>query len=335
MPRVLMTTIAMCLAATTAMAAELNLYSYRTPQLLQPLLDAYAAETGTTFNVVHAPKGLGQRLKSEGASSPADVVLTVDVSRVAELKALDLLAPMDSPIINERVPAHLRDRDDRWTALSTRARIVVASKDRVLPGSIKRIEDLAKPEWKGRICTRKGSHVYNRALLASLVAHHGEKRAEEWARAMVANLARKPQGNDRAQAKAVHAGICDIAIMNTYYFGEMKFNDRNPEQKRWADAIRLVFLNQDDRGQHVNISGAGIVKTSRNKDEARRFIEWLTDGKAQGIYAKVNYEYPVNPAINPDVEVASWGRFKMDSLPISALAENSAKAQMIIDRTGW
>ena len=333
--RILMTAIAACLAAPGVAAQELNIYSYRTSQLLQPLLDAYTAETGVEFNVVHAPKGLAQRLQSEGASSPADVVLTVDVSRLVELTDLDLLAPLDSSIVKERVPAFLRDGNDRWTALSTRARVVAVSRERVAEGAIGRIEDLAGPEWRGRVCTRKGSHVYNRALLASLVHHHGEAGAEEWARGLVANLARKPQGNDRAQAKAIHAGECDVALMNTYYFGMMRFNAKNPEQREWASAIRLVFLNQEDRGQHVNISGAGIVKSSGNKAEARRFIEWLTDAAAQGIYAAVNFEYPVNPAVSPDGEVASWGAFKTDPLPIAALAENAAKAQMIIDRTGW
>ena len=335
MTRIVLIALAACMVTATAFAAELNIYSYRSPQLIQPLLDAYAAETGVQINVVHAPIGLAQRLQSENSASPADVVLTVDVSRIAELKDLDLLAPLDSPVINERVPSYLRDEDDRWTALSTRARVVAVSKDRVPPGAVKRFEDLAEPDWRGRIFTRRGSHVYNRALLASLVAHLGEVKAEEWARGLVANLARKPQGNDRAQAKAIFAGECDLAIMNTYYFGKMKFNGRNPEQKEWAGAIRLVFLNQGDRGQHVNISGAGIVKASTNKEEALRFVEWLTGAEAQKIYASVNFEYPVNPAINPDVEVASWGAFKMDVLPISALADNSAKAQVIIDRTGW
>ena len=337
MPRTLVIAIACCVLAASAAAEELNIYSYRTPELLQPLLDAYSAETGIGFNVVHAPKGLAQRLRSEGASSPADVVLTVNVSRMAELKELGLLAPLDSATVDERVPPYLRDPDGRWTALSTRARIAVVSKDRVPQGAIRRIEDLADERWKGRICTRMGSHVYNRALLASLVAHLGEAEAEAWARGLVANLARKPQGNDRAQAKAIFAGECDIALMNTYYYGRMKFNDRDPEQKEWADAIRLVFLNQGDgdRGQHVNISAAGIVASSANKGAALRFIEWLTDAGAQGIYASVNFEYPVNPAINPDVEVASWGSFKTDPLPIMSLADNAATAQIIIDRTGW
>ena len=202
----------------------------------------------------------------------------------------DLLAELNSDVIEANVPAYHRDSEDRWTALSSRARIIAISKDRVAEGAITRIEDLAKPEWKGRICSRKGSHVYNRALLASLVAHHGEEAARDWAEALVANLARKPQGNDRAQAKAIWSGECDVAIMNTYYYGKMKFNDKEPEQKDWADAISLVFLNQDDRGQHVNISGGGILKTSENKQAARAFLEWLTEEDAQKIYASANYE---------------------------------------------
>lgn len=323
------------LSVAFASANELNVYSYRNQQLLQPLLDAYSSKTGTAFNIVHAPKGLAQRLEAEGASSPADLVLTVDVSRIAELKDLDLLAPLNSSVITDRVPSWLRDSDDRWTALSTRARIIVTSKDRVAEGAITRIEDLADPKWQGLICTRKGSHVYNRALLASLVAHHGEAEAQKWVEGLVANLARKPQGNDRAQAKAIFAGECDIAIMNTYYFGKMKFNTKNPEQQEWAAALRLVYLNQEDRGQHVNISGGGIVKSSQRADQARAFLEWLTSEEAQQIYASTNYEFPVNPDAEIDSEVASWGSFKTDRLPINALADHAATAQMIIDRTGW
>ncbi len=323
------------LSAAPLSAQELNIYSYRTQQLLQPFLDAYSAKTGIKFNVVHAPKGLAQRLKAEGASSQADLVLTVDVSRIAELKDLGLLAPLNSSIINKRVPSWLRDKDDRWTALSTRARIIAISAERVQKGAISRIEDLADPKWRGKICTRKGSHVYNRALLASLIAHHGEAEAEKWAKGLVANLARKPQGNDRAQAKAIYAGECDIAVMNTYYVGKMKFNKKNPEQQDWAAAMRIVYFNQDDRGQHVNISGGGIVKSSSRAKQARAFLEWLTGEEAQKIYASTNYEFPVHPDAELDPEVASWGKFKTDTLPINALAANSEAAQKIIDRVGW
>jgi iron(III) transport system substrate-binding protein len=322
-------------AVYPAFAGTLNIYSYRSPQLLEPLLEAYTKKTGTEFNVVHAPKGLAQRLQSEGTSSPADVVLTSDVSRISELADLDLLAPFASPVIERNVPDYLRDPQGHWIALSIRARILAVSKDRVAEGSITRIEDLADVKWKGKICSRKGSHVYNRALLASLIAHHGEAWAEEWTRKLVDNLARKPQGNDRAQAKAIFAGECDVALMNTYYYGNMKFNTTNPEQQEWARDIRLVFLNQDDRGQHINITGGGIVKTSPRADEARAFLEWLTESEAQQIYASVNFEYPVNPDVSTDSEVASWGSFKADTLPIQKLSEFSRAAQMIINRTGW
>ncbi len=327
--------MAFMMPISSGLAAELNVYSYRVPQLLQPFLDAYTAETGTQFNVVHAPKGLAQRLQSEGAGSPADVVLTVDISRIAELENMGLLSPLNSDVINQRVPAHLRDDGGTWTALSTRARVIVVSNTRVQEGEITRIEDLAKPEWKGRICSRKGSHVYNRALLASLVVHLGEEAAEDWAKAYVDNLAKRPQGNDRAQAKSIFAGECDVALMNTYYYGAMANNTKNPEQQDWAKAIRMVFFNQDDRGQHINISAGGVVKTSPHQDEARAFLEWMTGPTAQRIYAEVNAEYPVNADVAPDPSVAAWGAFKADDVSIEAIGRASSTAQMIIDRTGW
>jgi iron(III) transport system substrate-binding protein len=327
--------MAFMMPISSGLAAELNVYSYRVPQLLQPFLDAYTAETGTQFNVVHAPKGLAQRLQSEGAGSPADVVLTVDISRIAELENMGLLSPLNSDVINQRVPAHLRDDGGTWTALSTRARVIVVSNTRVQEGEITRIEDLAKPEWKGRICSRKGSHVYNRALLASLVVHLGEEAAEDWAKAYVDNLAKRPQGNDRAQAKSIFAGECDVALMNTYYYGAMANNTKNPEQQDWAKTIRMVFFNQDDRGQHINISAGGVVKTSPHQDEARAFLEWMTGPTAQRIYAEVNAEYPVNADIAPDPSVAAWGAFKADDVSIEAIGRASSTAQMIIDRTGW
>ena len=327
--------MAFMMPISSGLAAELNVYSYRVPQLLQPFLDAYTAETGTQFNVVHAPKGLAQRLQSEGAGSPADVVLTVDISRIAELENMGLLSPLNSDVINQRVPAHLRDDGGTWTALSTRARVIVVSNTRVQEGEITRIEDLAKPEWKGRICSRKGSHVYNRALLASLVVHLGEEAAEDWAKAYVDNLAKRPQGNDRAQAKSIYAGECDVALMNTYYYGAMANNTKNPEQQDWAKAIRMVFFNQDDRGQHINISAGGVVKTSPHQDEARAFLEWMTGPTAQRIYAEVNAEYPVNADVAPDPSVAALGAFKADDVSIEAIGRASSTAQMIIDRTGW
>ena len=316
-------------------ADTLNIYTYRQPVLLKPILDAYTAKTGIEFQTVYAPKGLVQRLQAEGANSQADIVLTVDISRVIELAGTDLLAPLNSALIKQNVPAHLRDKDDRWTALSLRARIIAASRSRADKTKLKTIEDLASPEWKGRVCTRKGSHVYNRALLASLIAHHGEAEAKALTEGLVANLARKPQGNDRAQAKAIFAGECDVALMNTYYYGKMKFNEKEPDQKQWADAIDLMFFNQDGRGQHVNISAGALLNASKHKEKARKFLEWLTSSDAQRLYTEVNYEYPVNPATTPSDEVASWGSFKMDQLSLNEIARLSPAAQKIINETGW
>ncbi len=322
-------------ALSVAYADELNIYSYRTPALLQPLLDAYTARTGTRFNVVHAPQGLLQRLESEAGNSPADVVLSVDISRIVELADRGFFAPITSSIIEQNVPAHLRDNIAGWTSLSTKARILIVSKERVKQDEITRSEELAEPKWKGRICSRKGSHVYNRALLASLIAHHGEERALQWAQGYVANLARRPQGNDRAQAKAIFAGECDIALMNSYYFGLMKFNEEQPEQKQWADSLNLIFLNQLDRGQHINVTGGGVLSSAPHKKVAFAFLEWLTGPDAQKIYAALNYEYPVNPAVAADAQTLSWGSFKADSLPVARIAELAPSAQKIINITGW
>ena len=328
--------LALCLWFPTQVFAggKLNIYSHRQQLLIQPFLDAFTEATGIETKTVYAAKGLAQRLQAEGAASPADVILTVDIARLAEYAALDLLVPVDSAVLTANIPARLRASDNRWFGLSERARVLVTSKDRVPVDAIQTIEDLAKDEWRGQICTRPGSHVYNRALMASLIAAHGAEAAEIWAREFVSNLARKPQGNDRAQAKAIFQGICDVAIMNSYYYGNMKFSD-DADQRLWADSLRLVFTNQQDRGNHVNISGAGVAKHSANKKEALAFLEFLTSEVAQQLYGTINYEYPVNPAVAPPAELASWGVFERDELPIERLAELAPEAQMIIDRVGW
>ena len=320
--------------ASSATAASINIYSHRQQSLIQPFLDAFTAETGVATNVVYASKGLAQRLKAEGAASPADVILAVDIARLAEYADLDLLATVSSDVLTANIPSRLRSDDNRWFSLSERARIIVASKDRVADGAIKDIEDLAKPEWKGRVCSRAGSHDYNRALVASMIAAHGEVATEKWAAGVVANLARKPQGNDRSQAKAIYQGLCDVSIMNSYYYGNMKFGG-DVDQKAWADAIRLVFTNQSNRGNHMNVSGGGVAKYSKNKENAVRFLEFLTGKTAQRLYGEVNFEYPVNPSVPSGGDLASWGNFKPDSLPIERLSELAPKAQMIIDRVGW
>ena len=315
-------------------AEELNIYSHRQPFLINPFIDAYTAKTGVKVNIVYASLGLAQRLQAERENSPADLVLTVDIGRLMVYADKDLLAPIESAVLEKNIPAHLRDPKNRWFALSKRARIVAVSKDRVAKGAIERIEDLADPKWQGRLCSRPGSHVYNRALTASLIAAHGEAKAEEWARGFVANLARRPQGDDRAQIKAVFEGVCDVAIINNYYFGKLKY-DEDPAKRKWAEAVDIVFTNQNDRGNHVNISGGGVAKYSKHKQLAIEFLEFLTGPEAQKLYGEINFEYPVNPAVPASAELQSWGDFKEDQLPISRIAELAPAAQKIIDRVGW
>lgn len=313
---------------------ELNVYSHRQPFLIQPFVDAYTEETGTKVNIVYASKGLAQRLQAEGALSPADVILTVDIARLHVYADKDLLAEVASPTLEANIPAHMRDPSGRWFAFSKRARVIAVSKEAPDAQAIERYEELADPKWRGRICSRPGSHVYNRALVASVIEASGEEAAEAWAKGVVANLARRPQGNDRAQVKAVYEGVCDIAVINNYYFGKLKHSDK-PEQRDWANAVTLIFPNQSDRGAHVNISGGGVAKHSRNKAEAIRFLEFLTTQQAQDLYGAVNFEYPVNPKVETPAELRSWGTFKEDTTPIGRIAELAPLAQKVIDRARW
>ena len=317
-------------------AKEINIYSHRQPFLINPFLDLFSQETGIKTNVVYSKKGLAQRLKAEGENSPADVILTVDIGRLYVYDDLDLLAPIDSKKLKNNIPNYLRSPDNTWFGLSKRARVIVVHTDKIAEGEITRIEDLANPKWKGKICSRPGSHVYNRGIMASVLAALGEEEAEKWAKAMVANFAKRPQGNDRAQVKAIHEGECEIALINNYYFGKLKFSE-DPEQKKWIKNLRLIFPNQEDgdRGSHINISGGGIAKFSKNKNEAIALLEFLTSEKAQKLYGEINFEYPVNPNIATTSELKSWGVFKEDQLPIIKIAELAPVAQKIIDRVGW
>ena len=321
-------------ALSQGKAQELNIYSHRQPFLINPFIEAYTKKTGTKVNIVFASKGLAQRLQAEGARSPADVILTVDIARLNVYADKNLLAPIVSEALTKNIPAHLRDPQNRWFSLSKRARIIVASKMAKDANEIQTYEDLANSKFKGRICSRPGSHVYNRALVASVIEASGEKAAEAWAKGVVSNLARRPQGNDRAQVKAIFEGVCDFSIINNYYYGKLKHSDK-PDQQQWAKAVKLIFPNQRNRGTHVNISGGGVAKHSKHKTEAIRFLEFLTSEEAQHLYGTINFEYPVNPNVAPPKELASWGTFKEDKLPISRIAELAPDAQKVIDRVGW
>ena len=303
--------------AAPALAEEVNIYSYRQPELIKPLTDAFTAETGIAVNVAYLEKGMVERLQAEGKRSPADLIFTVDISRLNAAVEAGLTQPVTSDALTANVPAIYHDPEGHWWGLTTRARIVYASKERVAEGEVTTYEDLADPKWKGRICTRSGTNAYNVALTSAAIYHHGEEGAKAWLEGVKANLARKPQGNDRAQVKAIWAGECDIAIGNTYYMGQML---ADPEQKEWADSINIVFPVFEGAGTHVNISGVAMTKAAPNKDNALKMMEFLTSPTAQEIYAKDNFEYPIAPGTVADPLVESWGSFTADPVNLMDLA---------------
>ena len=326
---------ALSLGALPAAAdGEVNIYSYRQPDLIKPLLDKFTAETGITTNVVSASSGLEERIAAEGANSPADVILSVDIGRLDGAKQLGITQPIETAVISENVPAQYRDPDGHWVGLTMRARVVYASKDRVSQDTIT-YEELADPKWKGKICTRSGQHVYNIGLFASLIANDGADKAEQTIKGIKENLAVKPAGGDRDQAKAILAGECDLALGNTYYVGLMATNEKEPEQKAWAQAIKVLFPNAEGRGTHVNISGASIAKNAPNRDNAVKLIEFLTSDEAQEIYANTNFEYPVKPGLEVNEIVASWGALKPDPLPLATIAADRKEASEIVDKVGY
>ena len=316
-------------------AGEVNLYSYRQPFLIEPMLEEFTNQTGTKVNVVFAKKGMVEKIKAAGDNNPADAVLTVDIGRLDALHNAGLLESVDSAVLNETIPAHLRHPDGLWFGLTTRARLALTSKDRVKPGELETIADLADPKFRGRICTRSGKHVYNVALIASVIAHEGEEAAEMWLTGVRDNLARKPQGNDRAQAKGIHEGVCDVAISNHYYMGKMATNEKKPEQKDWANSVNVQFLDQNGRGNHVNISGAAVIKGAKNRDNAVALLEFLASDKAQNMYATVNFEFPVKAGIKTHELVESWGAFKADTLSLEDIASHRTAATKLVDKVGF
>lgn len=320
------------LASAQAQAAEVNVYSYRQPFLIQPMFDAFTRETGIDVNVVFAKKGLVERLKQEGANSPADLIFTVDISRLKEVTEAGLTQPISNNVLEANIPSNLRDPDGNWFALTTRARIIYASKDRVPVGAVNDYEDLADPKWAGKICTRSGTHVYNIALLGSMIEHHGREEAKNWLAGVKNNLARKPEGNDRAQVKAIKEGECDLAVGNHYYMGKMLANE---EQYEWAQSAYLIFPNQDNRGTHVNVSGVALTKSSPNRDNAVALMEFLSGDLAQQMYAEQNYEYPVKPGAEWSGLLKSWGTFKTDPLDLAVVAKNSNEATKIVNEVGY
>ena len=312
--------------------AEVNVYSYRQPQLIQPLVDAFTAETGIEVNIAFLNKGLTERLLAEGKRTPADIVLTADVQHLAEAVDAGVTQAVDSEILRANVPAGFRDPGNQWFGLTSRARIVYASVERVAPGEVTTYEDLADPKWKGRICTRSGTHAYNTALTAAMIAHHGEDYTRSWLEGLKANLAMKPQGNDTGQVKSIWAGECDLSLGNTYYMGEMLEDD---EQRQWAESARIDFPVFEGHGTHVNISGVAMTAFAPHPEDARKFIEYLTSPEAQEIYAEANHEYPVSPAAQPSALVQSWGAFSPDDVDLMEIARLRGAALKLVQEVDF
>jgi iron(III) transport system substrate-binding protein len=310
-----------------------NVYSYRQPQLVEPLFSAFTAKTGITVKMIFAEKGLIERMEQEGALSPVDVLLTADVGRLVEAASKGLAQPVVSPAIQAAVPAALRDSQDQWFGLTMRARVVYASKTRVAQTSIS-YEELADPKWKGKICSRPFDHPYNLGLTAAMIAKKGEAATKTWLEGVKANFAVKPNGNDRAQAKSVFAGECDLAIGNTYYMGLMQNNEKEPEQKEWAAALKVLFPASEQMGTHVNISGMLLAKNAPDKDNAIQLMEYLASDAAQSLYASGNYEYPVNPSVKPSDTVAAWGTLVPDSLNVTEIAKFQKRASELVAEVG-
>ena len=304
-------------------ASEVNIYSYRQPFLIEPLTSAFTDKTGIKVNIVYLRKGMIERMKAEGKRSPADVVLTVDISRLSALVEAGLTQQVVSQILSTNVPEKYRDPAGHWFGLTTRARIIYVSKERVRTGEIKSYEDLADPKWRGKVCTRSGLNAYNLALTSAIIHHHGEDYAKKWLNGFKQNLARKPQGNDRAQVKAIWAGECDLSIGNTYYMGKML---KDPEQADWAKSVNIVFPTFEGGGTHVNVSGIGMAKFSPNKENALALMEFLSSGEAQEIYATANFEYPIAPGTKVDDLVKSWGSFNADTVNLMTIAKLRKKA---------
>ncbi|MGA0023200.1 MAG: Fe(3+) ABC transporter substrate-binding protein [Burkholderiales bacterium] len=324
------------LFGTSAIAQELNLYSSRHYQTDEALYSGFSKATGIKLNRIEAGEDpLIQRIRNEGAASPADILVTVDAGRLWRAEQLGLFQPVESKVLAGRLPAHMRNPNNQWFGFSARARVIVYNKLTVKPEDVQNYEDLADPKLKGKVCTRSGSHIYNLSLMSALIEHLGAAKAEQWAKGVVANFARAPKGGDTDQIRAVAAGECGVAIGNSYYYVRL-LKSKKPEDQKVIAATGLVWPNQKSFGTHMNVSGAGVVKHAKNRDAAVKFLEYLTSDAAQGYFANGNNEWPVVKGAPLDNKaLASLGTFKMDTLNISALGKNQPVAQKIFDKVGY
>jgi len=326
----LMTAASLC--AAPAAADEVNVYTYREAALVKPLFDAFTKDTGVKVNVISASSGLEQRIKTEGANSPADVLLTVDISRLEDAVQAGITQPLNSKVLDEVVPAAYRDPEGHWAGVGMRARIFYVSKDRVKQTAFT-YEELADPKWKGKICIRSGQHMYNNALFAAMIVKHGEAKAEEWLKGLKANLAQKPSGGDRETARDIAAGKCDLGVANTYYWALM--NDKETDRKPWAEATKVVLPAFQGGATHVNLSAVALVKTSPNKANAMKFIEWMVSPAAQQLHADATYEYPMRAGVAVNKTIAGYGELKRDPMALSQIATNRKKASALVDKVGF
>ncbi|MGB7215117.1 MAG: Fe(3+) ABC transporter substrate-binding protein [Gammaproteobacteria bacterium] len=321
--------LAAALSASVA-AEEVNLYTTREPGLIQPLLDAFTQETGIKVNSIFVRDGLAERVAAEGTRSPADVLMTVDFGNLIDLVEKGLTQPVESAVLNEAIPAHLRDEKGHWYALSMRARVVYAAKD--LPIETFTYEQLDDPEWRDKLCIRSGQHPYNTALIAAHIVYHGEDATRAWLEGMKRNLARAATGGDRDVARDIMGGICDIGVGNSYYVGLMRSGRGGPEQVKWGEAIKVILPTFENGGTHVNISGAAVARHSPNREQAVRLLEYLVSDAAQKLYAEANFEYPVKPGVEVDPLIAALGELTVDSTPLVEIARHRDAASRLVDR---
>jgi iron(III) transport system substrate-binding protein len=329
-------TLGMAGATVSAQEKLLNLYSSRHYQTDEALYANFTKQTGIKLNRIEAGEDpLIERLRNEGTASPADVLVTVDAGRLWRAEQFGLFQPVKSQVLESRLPDHMRAPNSRWFGFSARARVIVYNKGMVEAADVQNYEDLANPKLKGKVCTRSGSHVYNLSLMSALIEHWGERKAEDWARGVVANFARTPKGGDTDQILAVASGECGVAISNSYYFVRL-MKSQKPEDKKALQSVALVWPNQKNFGTHMNISGAGVLKSAPHREAAVQYLEYLASDQAQSYFANGNNEWPVVKGSKPDnPELASLGTFKMDTLNIAALGKNQPLAQKIFDRVGY
>ena len=318
-----------------AAEGDVNIYSSRHYNSDRLIYDAFEEKTGININLLEGKGGeLLERLKIEGQNSPADVFITVDAGNLWRAEQAGVLQAVKSDLLEAKVPSHLRHPDGKWFGFSTRARVIFYSKERVDPTTVASYSDLAKPDFKGKVCVRSSSNIYNLSLLASIIEHKGEEGASAWAKGVVDNFARRPQGGDRDQIRAVASGECDVAIGNHYYYVRMQ-NGQQQSDVDAADKVGLLFPNQETTGTHVNIGGAGVAAYAPNKENAIKLMEFLASAEAQAIFAGANFEYPVVADLEPVEELSALGEFKSDTLNVSVLGVNQPTAQIVFDRAGW